>query len=64
MSNKCPCKDCLDRRLFCHSMCRCYKSWAEEEEKKQAAKRAEREFLRPLPRKNLVAWWKKLKGRT
>lgn len=59
---KCPCKDCADRMFMCHTICRSYKAWKEENDAREAAKRAEQEHLRPLPRRALLAWWKKLKG--
>ena len=42
----CPCKDCGDRHLNCHSECKKYKNWVAEKEK-----------LRDKIRKNeSIAW--------
>lgn len=27
---KCPCRDCFDRKLLCHSQCEKYQSWKKE----------------------------------
>lgn len=59
--NKCPCKGCADRMLMCHTICRSYKAWKAENEAMEAARRAEQEHLRPLPRKALLAWFRKMK---
>ena len=62
MINKCPCRDCHDRTMTCHMVCRWYQDWKAMNEEQKTDEQAEREFLRPLPRKSLKAWWKKLKG--
>lgn len=38
--NKCPCKDCHDRRLKCHADCAKYLEWAA---RKRAVHQAERQ---------------------
>ena len=32
----CPCKDCFDRKLLCHSQCRKYQDWKTEFEAMKA----------------------------
>ena len=43
MKNTTPCKDCFDRTITCHSVCRRYQDWKKEHEEQMAARRAERE---------------------
>ena len=33
---KCPCRDCFDRKLLCHSSCRRYQDWKKEYEEAKA----------------------------
>ena len=41
----CPCKDCQDRKIGCHSSCIKYKEFHEEREEIREVKALEREFL-------------------
>ena len=54
--SKCPCNGCEDRMLMCHTICRAY-------EAQEAAKRAEKDNMRPMSRTVLKAWIRKMKGR-
>ena len=61
--SKCPCNGCEDRILMCHTICRAYKAWKEEYEAQDAAKRAEKDSIRPMSKTALKAWIRKMKGR-
>ena len=37
----CPCKDCTDREIGCHSTCEKYINWCEERQKYKAAAQLE-----------------------
>lgn len=42
MKNQTPCKDCFDRTITCHTVCRRYQAWKKELEEFNARRREER----------------------
>lgn len=40
---KCPCRDCPDRKMNCHSECEKYKEYAKENAKRREAKNKAKE---------------------
>lgn len=57
----CPCKDCDRRTVTCHGMCREYQDWKKEEEKKKAAREAERKRFDTMSSAKKKAIWKKMR---
>ena len=35
MPNKCPCKDCENRTITCHGVCKKYQDWKREDAKRK-----------------------------
>ena len=54
---KCPCRDCFDRKLLCHSQCQRYQSWKKEYETAKAA--IEEDF--PIPYHQLRKHWRAMR---
>ena len=57
MMRKCPCRDCFDRKLLCHSQCQRYQSWKKEYEEAKAA--IQEDY--PMQEHALRKYWRSLR---
>jgi len=58
---KCPCKDCFDRKLLCHSQCKKYQTWKAELAKMKAAKEAADANAITVPENVVREYWRSMR---